>query len=325
MRLSIILLSYRRPDMLRQCLASLERAGVGSDVEVLVGFNGTDPAHAPLFEELPTARPWLRLFQLPRGSRGGARNLLVDAARGDCLFFLDDDTLVPEGFPQRVIEAFDAHPTCPVVGGPNVGPSDASAFERAVDRFFRHPISSGPLRIRFVRHGRSRVLPSWSFQLSNLGVRRGVFVTHGLRFSDRCVSAEENLLLHQIERNVGPALYSPDLYVIHRRRGRMRAFCRQIYLSGKGRMQVTRQAPRSFQAIVLAPLAGLAYLIALPLIPRSPVAFAPAAAYAALCAGGAAAMALRERDPAGALWLSPVMALGHLSYALGFLAGAFRR
>ena len=261
------------------------------------------------------------MLDIPRSSRGAARNLALGRASGDILYFLDDDVVVPSGFCERVLDKFARHPEVCYAGGPNLGAPEATAFQLAADAVLSSAWGAGPMRVRYAAGGADRPMSSWGFMLCNLGVRRRIFSEDGLVFPESCVSAEENLLLYRAEQRRGPGLFSPELYVYHVRRRDIAGFCHQAFQSGAGRMQITRMAPGSLQLVTLLPPAGLAYLLFLTLGPRTTASWAPPALYAGVCLAAALRLLRRTRRPAAAAWLPLLMPLGHLSYAIGMLFG----
>src|SRR5947207_12146398 len=120
MRLSFVVLTYRRLELLRRCLESLGAPETGQ-WEVCVAFNGADPAGQA---EIARAFPWARVFELQRCCRGEARNRAVPLSSGEIVYFLDDDTRAAPGFAGRVLAKFERYPSAPAIGGPNLAPPD---------------------------------------------------------------------------------------------------------------------------------------------------------------------------------------------------------
>lgn len=317
--LSIVILTHKRPAALRRCLESLERCRAAQCAEVWIGFNGLDRGNPGLIQEISRRFPWTQSVELRGALPGHARNQIILRTSGSFVYFLDDDVQVPNDFISRVLAKFTRHPQAPVIGGPNLAPPDSSDFQRAADWLFGSPLGAGPARIRYRRTGKDRVLPSWSFTLSNLGVRREVFTLYSLRFPDYCVTAEENLFLYDVERRLGSIVYSPDLYVYHERRGNLRAFCRQLFGYGKGRMQITKSTPTSLQAAVLFPVALVFYLFSLPFLTGRPMLFLPLGIYGLGCIFETLRFSLLKRDWRAARWLPLLFPLFHGSYAAGLL------
>lgn len=113
-RVSILVATHNRPELLREALASIE-AQTFSDWEVvLVDDGSTPPAH---IDDLPKAlqqRIQLIRHETPRRS-AAARNTAVRAAKGDVLAFLDDDDLLAPEFLARALGVLDRHRSIDVV------------------------------------------------------------------------------------------------------------------------------------------------------------------------------------------------------------------
>ncbi|MBI5630188.1 MAG: glycosyltransferase [Elusimicrobia bacterium] len=323
-KLSLVILTYRRLASVLRCLSSL-REMPRPDVEALVVLNGREADNPLLLEELAAKYSWAKAFPIERSPRGLARNLAASRARGKLVYFLDDDVVVPEGFISSVLEAAGRHPLAPALGGPHLGTPEASDFQAAADFLLRSPLGAGPLRARHSPGSEEGPAPGWKFTLCNLAFRREIFELHGLRFPDRCASAEENLLLFEVEEKLGLPVFSPSLYVYHERRNGLLPFMRQTFLCGKGRGEITRIKPLSLHPAIPVPLLFAAYLLAWPVLPRAAAFAAPLLAYGTLALLESARLLLRQRRWRAGLWLAVLFPAAHLSYALGLARGLCSR
>ncbi len=320
--ISLVVLTHEASEpLLVQCLDSLERAGAPRQAQVWIGYNGGGSARDAAIARLSRRYPWARWAALERSTRGRARNRVAAMTSGDIIHFLDDDTVAPPDFFERLERAYAAHPQAPAVGGPNVGPPGASAFQRAVDFLLRSPLGAGPMRSRYLRRGRASPRGGLGFMLSNMGARREVMLERGILFPERCASAEENLFLFELERRVGRAVFDPELYVYHRRRDGWSSFCAQVACNGKGRAQITRARPASLHPAVLAPWAAAAAAAALAACGRWEALAAITTIYLAAAATEALRLAVVERDPAAAWRLPALLVCAHLAYGWGLAAG----
>jgi glycosyltransferase involved in cell wall biosynthesis len=113
-RLSVIIPTFRRPDLLRQCLESISRQSVPHELyEVLVVVDGQDAVTGDAVKKLAkeSALP-VRCQELEKRGPAFARNWAIDAAQGEILLFLNDDiALTPEHFAEhlRLHEANPGH------------------------------------------------------------------------------------------------------------------------------------------------------------------------------------------------------------------------
>jgi GT2 family glycosyltransferase len=108
---SIILITYNRLRMLRECLGSLLRKTRGYNFEIIVWDNGSTDGTGGYLDEQSAAHADLRVIHSPKnvGLNGVARS--VEAARGFYMLELDDDVLsFPDDWLPDMLTAFKAIP-----------------------------------------------------------------------------------------------------------------------------------------------------------------------------------------------------------------------
>lgn len=116
-RVSLVIPVYDAGPYLRPCLDSVVAQDVAAgDLEVIAVDDGSTDSSGELLDEYARAHPHLRVIhQANSGWPGRPRNVGLDAARGDYVFFLDaDDELGPEAL-RRLADFADAHASDVVV------------------------------------------------------------------------------------------------------------------------------------------------------------------------------------------------------------------
>src|SRR5450432_1723838 len=115
-RVSVVVVSHDRVDLLRRCLESIGKSEGSERLQAIVVDNGSADGFAQLDDEFPNVQ-WIRLpknFGLPK-----AWNLGWRAADAEYVFFLHDDTEVEPGTALRLAEALDSNPeaaaVCPLL------------------------------------------------------------------------------------------------------------------------------------------------------------------------------------------------------------------
>lgn len=260
----------------------------------------------------------VRTVGLPRMCRGEARNALAARAGGRWLCFLDDNTLVPPGYFDRLRALIAANPGAAVFGGGQALSPDAGFFETAVHALLASPWGGGPFTPRFFPAAGTGPAGPEKFILCNLALDRDFLRARGLAFEGHLTSAEENLLLGRMALAGARMVLSGELNLVHRRRGDLRSFVRQVVSSGRGRAQITLLSPRSLPVFTLLPAAAL-------LSAAWAAAFRPGALLAAAAAYTAVSLLMAVRSPAppavkpAVAVLFPVL---HVSYAAGWYLGA---
>jgi len=93
--LSVIIPTFRRPNILRLCLRCLEAQTVADELEVIVVSDGPDPETATLFRNSTNYQfQTVRYFEIPKSQQGVARNFGVKRAHAPYVLFIGDDILL---------------------------------------------------------------------------------------------------------------------------------------------------------------------------------------------------------------------------------------
>jgi cellulose synthase/poly-beta-1,6-N-acetylglucosamine synthase-like glycosyltransferase len=255
----------------------------------------------------------------PRSSPSLARNVGAEKARGDILYFLDDDSVArPEGV-RALAEYLESHTEVAVAGSATLTPPDDPLFSQVSGEVLASRWGAGFTRARFVRLS-SHIAPGWHLITCNLALRRRLF-EDGLRFPET-FAGEEVILLEEARRRGHTFGYAEDAWVYHRRRRTLGAYLRQILRYGEGRALAIRREPTSFHPLFAIPLAFLAYLLLLPALSLLGVlAWAPLIAYAVITLLVSLARARAARSARLFALLPPVFLLTNIVYALGLLRG----
>jgi glycosyltransferase involved in cell wall biosynthesis len=212
------------------------------------------------------------------------RNLAAREARGDLLYFLDDDSRpVPDAL-WRCADAFSAAGVA-VVGGPSLTPAGDTRLQRLFGAALSSLFGAGAMRNRYRATGSLRRTTEKELILCNLAFRRELFLEAD-GFDERLYPNEENELLDRIAASGHDLLHDPAMAVERSQRPTLTAFMRQMFGYGRGRAQQTLLAgPGSL--VSFAPLLFVLYLLLLPLLsllPGAPLWGIPLLAYAILVA-----------------------------------------
>lgn len=283
-----------------------------------------------------------------RGQQPSAqRNAALKVARGELIYFLDDDS-APEPDNLRRAVAHFGDPQVKMVGGPNVCPADAPPLEQVFGLVLASWLAFGPSRARYAGVGRVRETSEKELILCNLVARRAAMLELG-GFNEALYPNEENALMDELQRRGGKLIYDPAVVVRRRPRPSLMAFARMLKTYGRGRAEQFRVNPTLGSALNLVPPLFLVYLLALPfvvaLVPGGGGALIPLAFYGLLVLGQAAVL-VRGPKPEGrsagcevrgpgdvglgqrilrSIAAGPLIVLTHILYGCGFWRGLFTK
>lgn len=260
-----------------------------------------------------------------RGNQPSAqRNAALKAARGDLIYFLDDDSIPEPGNLRRAVAHF-SDPKVQMVGGPSLCPREAPPLEQVFARVLASWLAFGPSRARYAAVGQVRETSEKELILCNQFARRQAMLDLG-GFNEALYPNEENALMDELQMRGGKLIYDPQLLVHRRPRSSLKSFARMLMTYGRGRAEQFRLHPTLGSALNFAPPLFCLYLLALiPLLMLTSIGrpcLVPLALYAlavlaqglVLASGG---QVLRS------LAAIPLIVLTHILYGLGFWRGLF--
>lgn len=247
------------------------------------------------------------------------RNTALRAAKGDLIYFLDDDSLPPPVNLRRVLVHF-ADAKVVMVGGPNVCPADAPPLEQAFATVMGTWLAFGPSRARYTPVGKARASGEKELILCNLMGRREALLAAG-GFDEALYPNEENALMDELQKRGGTLRYDPE-FIVHRRpRRTLGAFCKMLMNYGRGRAEQFRLHPTLGSAPNFVPPLFLLYLVLTPLLPK--LLLWPLALYAVAVI--AQTLVSSSRCLFNGARVAPLIVVSHLGYGLGFWKGLFTR
>jgi cellulose synthase/poly-beta-1,6-N-acetylglucosamine synthase-like glycosyltransferase len=259
------------------------------------------------------------------------RNTAIKAARGELIYFLDDDS-VPPPANLRAAAKYFADPTVKMVGGPNLCPPDAPLLEQV----FAVVLASwafGPSRARYTPVGQARPASEKELILCNLMARRADLVELG-GFNEALYPNEENALMDELQKRGGKLIYDPQ-WIVHRRpRRSLKSFIKMLMTYGRGRAEQFRLHPTFGSALNFVPPLFCLYLVLLAAFAVAPVspAVATLKPWAAVPFAFYALFVLLlalASIPSSGIFRSalavPLLAITNIFYGLGIWRGLFTR
>jgi succinoglycan biosynthesis protein ExoA len=250
------------------------------------------------------------------------RNAALKMARGQIIYFLDDDARPLPGNLRRAVQHFRDE-RAKMVGGPNVCPAQAPLLEQVFAVVLSSWLVSASSRARYAAVGQARPTNEKELILCNLLARREAVLELG-GFNEALYPNEENALMDELQKRGGILIYDPELLVFRRPRPTLKAFLKMLLNYGRGRAEQFRLHPTPGSALNFVPPLFCLYLAALPFAARfGPVIFLPLAIYAM----GILMQTLgsMKHGLMRAMLALPLIPVAHIFYGLGFWRGLFTR
>lgn len=245
------------------------------------------------------------------------RNHAAREARGDILYFLDDDSLIsPENLEECIKNMAD--PSVAVVGGPSITPVSDNWLQQLFGLALSSAFGSGAVSNRYRRDGATRETTDKELILCNLAVRRSVFSDLG-GFDERLYPNEENEFLDRVRSAGHKMLYAPSMYVFRSQRPTLPAFVRQMFGYGRGRAQQSL-ITGSYSATSFIPMFFALYLFLSPIFIKYVLLLAPLMLYLALSFVSTLLVLLRT-GRLSAILLFGIYPLMHVVNGAGLLWG----
>lgn len=248
MKFSIVIVTFNRKNELEACLTSIESQKIPHEYETIVVYNGENS----YFEKMKSAFPKHQGFVIPASTPAHARNVALSKARGEYIFFLDDDCILPESYFTNVnfSDSWD------ILGGPDRTPPQSTEKEKLIGLVLASPFCMGPT---FRRHSSTlkyvdKKADETELILCNLWIKREVFARDRHRFEETLFRNEENFLLKELKLEGKVIFYNPDLYVYHLRKGSLEKLSKSIMKSGECRTQNYFKLPLKKELIYFSPL-----------------------------------------------------------------------
>jgi succinoglycan biosynthesis protein ExoA len=254
------------------------------------------------------------------------RNTALRSARGELVYFLDDDSVAPPENLRRVVSHF-SDSKVQIVGGPNLCPPDAPTLEKVFALVLGSWIAFGPSRARYTPVGKLRDSGEKELILCNLVARRETLLELG-GFNETLYPNEENALMDEIQKRGGRLLYDPEFFVHRRPRSTIKSFAKMLLTYGRGRAEQFRVHPTWGSALNFVPPMFCVFLIALPFLLMLPILakISLVALGIYIFAALAQAVALMPRGRIlRSLATIPFIILTHILYGLGFWRGLFTK
>ncbi len=245
------------------------------------------------------------------------RNLALEKAKGDIIFFFDDDPVIPKNHIKKVLKYFKDK-TIVGVGGPVLTKPGVSFFQKCAGYVMASYFATQQMRARFMPLGKVRVANEKDLISCNLAIRKSVL---GKRpFDERLYPNEENELLNRLRKKKYKLIYDPNLKIYRGQRENFYQFAKQFFRYGKSRVEHLILQPKNFSLLFIIPLLFVFYLFLLILFPF-PWMFIPLLLYIVLDVVFSIKILIEQKSLAPIIYVPYLFFIVHVAYGLGTFYG----
>jgi glycosyltransferase involved in cell wall biosynthesis len=225
---SVVVCCYNAAATLEECLQSLDSLNYPK-YEVIVIDDGSRDGTAEI-----AGRHNINLIRVPNGGLSRARNLGIEAARGEIIAFIDSDAYADPDWLFYLVCALEEHGAS-AVGGPNLSPLQDGFMARCVDE------SPGNPTCVLVDNERAEHIPG-----CNMAYRKSVFDAVGKFDALHRAAGDDVDVCWRVLVAEGKIVYHPSALVWHHRRPTIKTYLRQQRGYGYAEAHLQRRYPGRF-------------------------------------------------------------------------------
>ncbi len=259
MKYTLIIVTHKRLPMLQECLKSIQDQ-LPKPSQIIVILNGHDPESYAFLSN----NDLIEFMAVERMTPAQARNTALQRVKGEWVGFLDDDIKVPNHY-YETLEKILNEQDCDVLGGPDATFPNAGPWEQSIGLALKSPLSTS--KTRFRHNNKLKVLTNVdesSLILCNLWIKRNVLGDKP--FPENFWRNEENVMLHYLGLQQIKMIWSPELFVYHKRKGNFLSLYRAVSSSGENRLRSFILQPDSLDFRFFVPSIFTLYLLLFPIL-----------------------------------------------------------
>lgn len=312
MKYSVIIPVYNRPEEVEELLASLTLQAF-TEFEVIVVEDGSQITCKGIVDRYEH-RLNIFYFEKPNSGPGLTRNFGAERANGEYFIFFDSDCIIPTNYFLEIDKELERN-NVDAFGGPDRAHPSFTNVQKAINYSMTSFFTTGGIR------GGKRKLDKFHPRSFNMGISRVAFMASG-GFANMRFGEDVDLSLRLIKNGFKTRLL-PNAFVYHKRRTDFRKFFRQVFNSGKARINLHLLHRGSLKIVHLLPtvfvLGMMLAIIASPLLPcilLFPIIYSVAVFLHSLIIGNSLIVSLFS---IGAAWVQLV------GYGTGFIAAFWKR
>lgn len=224
MDISIIVPTYKRYDLLKQCLDSILQQDYPQDrYEVIVVMDGKYDIAEGRLKNLTHKYKNLRYIVQEAKGPAAARNLGASLAKGEILGFTDDDCILSKDWIRNAVNAHRDNNDIMAIGG--VTTVNNHKINVMVSQF----LANGAIKSKI--NGKEETI---FFPTCNISYKKHLLEKEKFNELFRLPAGEDLEYFWRLFKKGHRFLYREDMEVLHSRQTNLHSFLRQAYMYGRG-------------------------------------------------------------------------------------------
>ncbi len=241
---SIVVPTFNRPDEVEELLKSVAQQKFKDFEIIFVDGSHTDILH-PVIESYKSKFA-VQYFHEKKLKASPSRNYGVNKAHGKYIVFVDSDCILPPLFLQQIhdyIQSKDGE--IDAYGGPDAAHPSFTVTQKAINYAMTSRLTTGGIR------GKKKHVGQFQLRGFNMGMKKAVFDDLN-GFSEMEVGEDIDLSMRLWEKGYTAHLID-QAFVYHKRRVSLTKFRKQLFMHGKGRIDLYKRHKSALKLVHLIP------------------------------------------------------------------------
>jgi len=233
LRVSIVIPTYNRKEMLRECLESITKQTYPKELFEIIVVSGSTDGTNEMLEEFAARSPVkFRWFGLKNEGPNVARNFGIEMSEGEIICFTDDDCIADKNWLSNLVKVFESselhnsESSGKVTGG--VG---GKILDYKQDNIFE----------KFVKMNQESAIRNSSFIITCNGAYRKEALEKVGGFDERLRTGEDWDIGIRVTLMGYDLKYQPDAIVYHKHRATFRGLLKQQYNYAIGHVRLGKK------------------------------------------------------------------------------------
>ena len=325
LKVSVVVVCYNSEEHIEQCITSLINQTYPKDLyEIIFVDNGSTDRTQEIMNDYSTRFSNLRLVINPIVGIATSRNVGLREANYDYIAFTDSDCIVPEDWLENLAAGYERHhgndERVVAVGGANVPPQNTSRFFDALSIFLNTFVGSRG-SVQGMRYPTDREVPHIP-TVNVMYSKEKLMEINGFDESFGNIGEDQDLTF-RLRKKGYCFCYLSNSFVWHKLRPTFKAWLKNMFVYGKGRMWLLRKHPTMMHAFFLVPI-GLVLVIPCTILSFWNPIFILPLAYFPLILCVSIWECLRQNRPDMILRLFALYIGTHFAYGLGEIYGLIK-